>query len=369
MKYQYYIDESGNTGDLSKINFENYFVEQRVFGLACIGCPSESVFFESVLHLKKKHRIQGQELKSSEVYKKPRFAIDLINLMSKHRIPLFVELVDKYYFLVANMVDRLILPPAGAIDLEPGSMFVKSIIADYMAINMPLSLVQAYTQICRDPSYEAIRDLYQNLIDWAENSLSPPKDVAESIVTFARDSFSDFVEMDRALAMERSLPIPDKKSNGSLVWILPNLTSFTNIYARINRFSANKLEMVTIFHDEQLQFGDILANNKKFLESSAELNFPKLDNADYKYTEIADLKFINSKSSLGIQISDVLAGFLVRALQDKVWNCKTLHPDQEQAYKLLTLYDSGGLGVGINYVMPKEVLYFLGLNPRPNFTL
>ena len=41
---EYYIDESGNTGDLSTVKIDSYFVEQRMFALAAFGCTLDQDF-------------------------------------------------------------------------------------------------------------------------------------------------------------------------------------------------------------------------------------------------------------------------------------------------------------------------------------
>ncbi|KAH2824609.1 hypothetical protein KXW08_007872, partial [Aspergillus fumigatus] len=97
---EYYIDESGNTGDLSTVKIDSYFVEQRMFALAAFGCTLDQDFTDKLGALKKAHRIQSSELKSKQAYDKPRFIFDLLDLLETRRAPIFIELVDKHFFVV-----------------------------------------------------------------------------------------------------------------------------------------------------------------------------------------------------------------------------------------------------------------------------
>ena len=60
---EYYIDESGNTGDLSTVKIDAYFSEQRMFALAAFGGSVDEAFIGQFGNLKSAHRLQGPEVK------------------------------------------------------------------------------------------------------------------------------------------------------------------------------------------------------------------------------------------------------------------------------------------------------------------
>ena len=365
---EYYIDESGNTGDLSTVKIDSYFVEQRMFALAAFGCTLDQDFTDKLGALKKAHRIQSSELKSKQAYDKPRFIFDLLDLLETRRAPIFIEIVDKHFFVVVNIIERMVVPYVGECDTQPGALWMKGVMANYMALYAPPELAHAFAACCQSRDHAEIRELYKQIIRWAQGSGVPPTDVAAGIIRFARDSLKDFRKLPKAKAVERALPIPDKNPAGKLLWVLPNLTSFTNIYARINRFARKQVSGVTLFHDEQLQFGDILLHNKKLAEDLAQLGVKlPLQTADFEFSQAADLQFQRSHDSIGIQVADVLAGFIARYVQDAVWGGAPMHPDKVAIFRRLVATGDRSLGSGVNFVAPDNMIRFLGIEPRSNF--
>ena len=364
----YYIDESGNTGDLSTVKIDSYFTEQRMFALAAFGCTLDQDFNDKFGALKAAHRIQAPEIKSKQAYDRPRFIIDLLDLLETRDCPIFIEIVDKHFFVVMNIIERMVVPYVGKCDTQPKALWMKGVMANYMALYAPPELAHAFAECCQNRDHTEIRELYKRIIQWAQGSRVPPTDIAEGIVRFARDSLKDFRKLPKAKAVERALPIPDKNPAGKLLWVLPNLTSFTNIYARINRFARKQISGVTLFHDEQLQFGDILLHNKKLAEELAQLGMKlPLKAADFEFSQAADLQFLRSHDSIGIQIADVLAGFIARYVQDAVWGGALMHPDKVTIFNRLVATGDPGLGKGINFVAPDNMIRFLGIEPRSNF--
>lgn len=365
---EFYIDESGNTGDLSTVKVDSYFTEQRMFALAALGCTIDQDFNGKFDAIKASHRIQSPEIKSKQAYDRPRFIIDLLDLLGTRHCPIFIEIVDKHFFVVMNIIERMVVPYVGECDTQPNALWMKGVMANYMALYAPPELAHAFAECCQNRDHTEIRELYKRIIRWAQESRISPTDVAEGIIRFARDSLKDFRKLPKAKAVERALPIPDKNPAGKLLWVLPNLTSFTNIYARINRFARKQVSGVTLFHDEQLQFGDILLHNKKLAEDLVELGLKlPLKTADFEFSQAADLQFLRSHDSIGIQIADVLAGFIARYVQDAVWGGAPLHPDKVAIFNRLVATGNPSLGTGINFVAPDNMIRFLGIEPHPNF--
>jgi hypothetical protein len=365
---QYYIDESGNTGDLSTVKIDSYFIEQRMFALAAFGCTLDQQFGDKWEAAKTKHRIQATEVKSKQAYDKPRFVLDLLDLLDERDCPIFIEIVDKHFFVVVNIIERMVVPYVGECDAQPRALWMKGVMANYMALYAPPELALAFAECCQSRDHTAIRELYKRIILWAQRSRVPPTDVAEGIIRFARDSLKDFRKLPKAKAVERALPVPDKNPAGKLLWVLPNLTSFTNIYARINRFARKQVSGVTLFHDEQLQFGGILLHNKKLAEDLVQLGVKlPLKMADFEFSQAAKLQFLRSHDSIGIQVADVLAGFIARYVQDAVWGGAPMPPDKATIFSRLVASGDSIRGTGVNFVAPDNMIRFLGIEPRSNF--
>lgn len=365
---EYYIDESGNTGDLSTVKLASYFAEQRMFALAAFGCTLDQDFIDKFGALKTAHRIQAAELKSKWAYDKPRFVLDLIDMLETRHCPIFIEIVDKHFFVVMNIIERMVVPYVGECDIQPNALWMKGVMANYMAVYAPPQLAHSFAECCQNRDHTEIRKLYKAIIRWAQESRVPPTDIAEGIIRFARDSLKDFRKLSKPKAVEKALPIPDKSPSGKLFWVLPNLTSFTNIYARINRYTRKQVSGVTLFHDEQIQFGEVLLHNKKLAESLAQIGMKlPLKTADFEFSQAASLQFLRSHDSIGIQIADVLAGFIARYVQDVVWGSAPMHPDKVTIFTRLVEAGDYNLGTGINFVAPDNMIRFLGIEPRSNF--
>ena len=364
----YYIDESGNTGDLTTAGIETYGFEQRIFTLAAVGCDLDDAFMDRFKALRTAHRIQSPEVKSRQAYERPQFVSSLLDLLEESSCPIFIEAVDKHYFVIANIMDRIVVPYVGACDVQPRTLWMKGVMADHMAIYGPPELAQSFIACCQSRDYVEVRDFYKQIIRWAQTSRLPTEGVADAFVRFTRDSLKDFRKLPKAKAVERALPIPDTSPKGKLLWVLPNLTSFTHIYARINRFHEKQVSDVTLFHDEQLQFGDVLHQNKGLMEgfTTQDMKLP-LKTADFEFSASAKLEFLHSHDSIGIQIADVIAGFVARYIQNAVWGEMAMVADRKAIFNRVVTTGERERGTGVNIVAPESLLRFLGIIPRANY--
>ncbi|QCB55820.1 DUF3800 domain-containing protein [Sphingopyxis sp. PAMC25046] len=360
----YYLDESGNTGDLTTVTSEAYFTEQRMFALAALGCTLDDSFRAAFDALKTAHRVQSADVKAKQVYHKPRFLSALLELLEARGCPLFIEAVDKHYFVVMHIIERMVMPYVGDCDTSRKALWMKSVMADHMAVYAPPEIAHAFASCCQSRDHTEIRDLYKRIIAWGQQSRGPHPDVAAGIVRLTRDSLKDFRKLPKARAVERALPVPDTNPAGKLIWVLPNLSSFTHIYARINRFAQKRVAGITLFHDEQLQFGDILQQSKDMAEA-LNLKLPLIP-ADFEYQESADLRFLRSQDSIGIQIADILAGFVARYVEEAIWGETPMHPEKMAIFERLVTMGDQSLGTGINFVAPTSLVRMLGIVPQPN---
>ena len=137
--YRYYLDESGNTGDLIKDKFSLKFGGQSLFSLACVGIDDEEKLSLKINELREEYNIQD-ELKSTEIYKlNPNLYLDLVKYLTASSTPIFVELVDKKYCLIANLINSLIIPAYDQIDeTNNRSQLIRNHLADYMWHYLPI---------------------------------------------------------------------------------------------------------------------------------------------------------------------------------------------------------------------------------------
>lgn len=81
MTINYYLDESGHSGDLIKSGRALDFDGQPFFSLACVGVSDEVRLESEVARLRTKHQIESAELKSSSLTKKPSFIRDIVEFV------------------------------------------------------------------------------------------------------------------------------------------------------------------------------------------------------------------------------------------------------------------------------------------------
>jgi hypothetical protein len=136
--------------------------------------------------------------------------------------------------------------------------------------------------------------------------------------------------------------------------MLPNLTSFTNIYARINLYLRGNLSEVNIFHDEQAHFDEIITINKNLLEELNKANLNAIATAKYSFNSSASLKFSESHEHSSIQVADILAGMVMRYLQEKEEGIQS-SPEIISSYeKILSTYNPN-FGLGVNLVVTTQL--------------
>lgn len=358
----FYIDESGNTGDLALTNAALDFGGQAVFCLAAIGSDDESFLKKEIDALRRKHRVQAAELKLSKILKrKPQFALDVVKLLTNNSLPFFIEIVDKKYQLAVNINNNFFWPPYLDTPDTRDDVELKKATADYIYDEIPDAVIYAFVQCMNDPSNEKI-DAYFNLLHAAVSQGSGMfAEELPSVLEVSKDDFRIIIEEEGDKAYRRFLPLPDIGKRKQQVWMLPNFSSFTNIYARINLYLSGNLEGSRIFHDEQAHFDAIIADAKLQAESV------KIDSkrfmspySDYDFQQMADLSFETSSESTGIQVSDIIAGLSMR------WYQAHLQEESDtrfldEAIDLLLRHSDSKRGTGINIVgrplrMPNSVL-------------
>lgn len=349
----FYIDESGNTGDVSLLSNIPSFDEQRIFSLGCVGLKDEDEFEEQVNAIQEAHNINSRELKSSSLYKKkPEFILDVFMLLREQNIPIFLEIVDKKFLISSYIVDSLIIP-GHCFELEsPETNYIRNTFADYIYHSMPDDIFIGFIDLCKNPTLCNMEMLFNEFTEVLENA--GKNDVSKALLHSLNLSYDEFKELESEEGkgcIQLFLPIPDVGKKGKQVWMLPNLTSFTNIYARINQFLDGKLREVKIFHDHQMQFDDILAKAKNDVERLPKEKIGYVSrSANYKFIESANLCFKDSVKSTGVQVADLLAGFSMRYVNERM-SGNVISGTIVEAQRTLMCMNNERKGTGLNMVL------------------
>ncbi|NJM34388.1 MAG: DUF3800 domain-containing protein [Rhodomicrobium sp.] len=361
----FYLDESGNSGDAALPGVAFDFGDQQIFALACVGSADAAGLEVELTRLAVKHRIQSAELKSTNLTNKPGVAADIAAFLEAAQLPLFIEVVDKRFFIAAHMINHLIMPAVGDVDFSSEGQWLRNVFAEYLYREAPTAAFATFVAACGSPSNSSVETCFNAALGWLKQTPSQDE-VGMGLLHFANDSFNDFGSeaAERDKAFERYLPIPDEGLSGKRIWMLPSLTSLTNIYARINHYRDGAMAGVTLLHDEQLHFEAILHDAKATLERLAATNeAPRVRFADYAVIKGAELEFGQSRDHAGIQAADVLAGFVMRYVRDVLVGKMPADPCASETFHKIVGLGNPRRGLGVNFVMPTQNLLRLGVLP------
>lgn len=348
----YFIDESGHSGDLASAKALD-FANQPVFALACIGIVDEQGLADEMERLRMVHRCGPGELKS-DMARLPQFVSDLVTYLETRDCPIFIELVDKRFFIAIHIVNHLL---CGGLGLERVPMPERNAVAEFLTDGPSDPILLDYIAACRAPSIEAIRALLDRLWVWLDASDEDVARVAQVLTMEARDRLNLGES-----PLEDFLPLADRTETDRMVWMLPNLTCLTNIYGRINLSRPEGVSDITLIHDEQLQYGGILAAAKTLMEDLARQgNAPPALFADYDLSDAAELRFVASTSDICLQAADLLAGCAMRFARDAAMKRRKLNPKLREAFFALLGLTDETQGRGVNLVFTDAALEKMGV--------
>ncbi|MEP3948105.1 DUF3800 domain-containing protein [Ascidiaceihabitans sp.] len=352
----FYLDESGNTGDVTLSAPDFTFSDQPFFVLSCVGVSDEQSLAIELMRLKQKHKIQGPELKFRSVSSKPKFMLDLLSVLKSQSCPIFIEATNKRYTLLIHMIECLIVPPISPSDFGPEATYIKNIFSDWMWENVDDQTLNEFCIACNQRSKSSVIGAFEAL----ENLINrrPANDITAGILRFLKDTKVNFLNesgQEESNTM-RLLPIPDTLRSGKLAQILPHVPSLLHIYGRLNRHFSGELSSVILFHDEQLQFDRALREGMALAESEVGNGLPTQPLADFKFHERANLQFQPSHQSAGIQVADMLAGMVNFGLQEiSKSHSSNLPTSWRQVFHFLFAEFSSRESEGVNVVAASKV--------------
>lgn len=361
--YKYYLDECGNTGDLIKPDFSLSFGGQPLFSLSCVGVDDEIKMFDKLSALKLKYGIEN-ELKSTEIYSfKPGFFLELVKYLVEEKVPIFVELVDKKFCVIANLINSLIIPFYSHIDETDGNnQYARNHLADYMWHKLPVRYLELFNNVCIQRESAGVIDFLHELKSFFESSscdMFEKNDISD-LIAVSIDEFLSFChDYGEDAAVKKYLPLPDvlnkskRKSKIKIINILPHVHSFFNIIGRLNKYHLGDMADVVLNHDEQQEFDSILNKSKEHIvEQEISKNLPPTPYSDLDVKTDFELNFIKSEFSVGVQVADLIAGFYVRFINDVFYEKKQVESVYIHAFNVLVKYQNPSLPLGVNLVLP-----------------
>lgn len=361
MTLSFFFDESGHSGDLVSSGVAYDFLDQPFFVLAALGIEDEAPLAQKVDAMRIRYRIPAGELKSRSLQSQPAFVAELLSEVLDAGLPLFIEVVDKRYFICMNLVNHQLLPPVMGFSEGPQLHFLKNVAVDFLYDEVSEHVLNQFVEACLSPSDHSLMSLFGSLMLFSAGMSTAPQnqDIHEGVHHMVVDAAMEYGEMRKAdpTAYLRFLPSPDLNKHSKQVWMLPNLSSFTNIYARINLFRGQQLAGVRLVHDQQFEVEEILRDAKRTAEWIKDSGFEAFTpSADYMFHEQASLEFAASHESIGIQAADVIAGTVMRFYRDRQRNPEKIHPDINKAMSELLQRSDASTAFGLNQVVPRRFM-------------
>jgi len=355
----YYIDESGTTGDLITRKFDLNFAKQPIFTHACIGLTEHENEELTILvnRLKKKYDIdEEEELKSQDLYfQNPEFMMEIISHIEFRKIPLMCEVMDKKYLIANNIVNHYILAETGDDEFTIKSVIkMKNIIADYLTHNLPQECYEGFYNLCKKPSEKLLLALFDMMLAHFQDDETSQSYFIHHMMS---DRKSQYFEIKEKLGFEECIklfhPIPDFDSNNKTLAMLPNVFSFYYMIARLNKAHSGNLSNVNLIHDTQVEFSETLRNCFKDLKNNNVNDYSYDDRADYNLITFPTLDFKDSKSTIGIQVADIIAGFLNRFINGFLYKEVKINEEYFWMMNYLISHNRNYQNsFGVNFVLP-----------------
>lgn len=317
-----YIDESGNTGDLVSEKLNASFLRQNIFTLAGIQIEEKVAdkFSKNILpQMKAKYNIQGEELKSNEAFKRPRFILDILGYL-RNDINLYLEVLDKKFYICNSIVRHQIIhrdltKVNNGIDVLPEFKQVYTdLLVRYLEDKDFLILFKCYAE----KNDDTLKEIFSILKNFAKRYEEHEKDgelfraLLNDIISSEDDYNQNYYKRSPNDLIKSFLFEGDQNKYNKTIALLPHINCLTNIIARVNSFNNRNIKNIKFIHDEQPQFGTILEANVKSMYKP-NVDCLEVVGADYNLESKPNITF-DSKSHnvIGIQIADVIAGFQMR---------------------------------------------------------
>lgn len=349
-----YIDESGHSGDIINSGSSYDFKGQPFFALAGVGLGDDHDWEDRLGQLRTRHRVPEGELKSKSLTSKPRFSADVLNALLDEQLPLFVEVVDKHYFICTNITSFRLFPACLGYQESPQLNAVRNAVADFLYFYAPQQVLDSFVASCITSDEPSLLASFAELRSMTEkryqgDAVQVAKDMAHMVET--AETVYQELRTKEGKPWLRFLPPPDHNKHAKQVWMLPNLTSFTNIYARVNRYYGRHLGKVRLVHDQQLEVEPILRQGKALAEQLGRtMNLPYTPHSDYRFKEMASIDFAQSHEAIGVQLADIVAGTSMRYFRDMAAGTQ-ISPELHEAMMRFISEGDERTGYGVNQVV------------------
>jgi hypothetical protein len=350
-----FLDESGNSGEAIPGENSN-FSGQPFFVLSGVGIFENEIdkLEEFVGGLKKKYHIQSEEIKGKRLYEKAGLILELADYLFVQQYPLFIELMDKKYYLCIQIVHAFIFGYLK--DTSRSSIVFRKRLIEYVYSKLPDELFVSFCTACQEYTRESFEHMRLCFKIFFQDGQSIEKHLLLSGLTHTGELYKKLLldhKLDRE-AFTYFLPLPDYNMKNRSISLLPHINAFSNIFFRAAKYGEwHRILDLAFIHDEQVYFDKIINDNFELIKS---ISFEGIPNPDpsrlsLEVGSISSLVFQNSKTAIMIQVSDIISSAVRKA-----WTDFTENKDLSVQYKRLFQeyifpYEQIHKSLGINFVV------------------
>ncbi|MBS6739001.1 MAG: DUF3800 domain-containing protein [Enterobacteriaceae bacterium] len=358
----YYIDESGTTGDLINKKIDLFFSNQPIFTHACLGMDidEEEIITKLINEVKNIHNLPDKELKCEDLYfKKPEVILDIAKIIKRQRLPLVCEVMDKKYDIAISIVNHIIIPTTVHDNIHESRDYIQKI-GDLISRFAEDFCFKQFFTLCSKPCESNLLktfELFYDLFKRRKSLLNDDGEILE-LIKERRNEYFNLKNIHGEECLKWFYPIPDYDTFDNKVALLPNVHSFYHILARLNKYHCGEIKEATIYHDTQKEYSKTLIFCcENIIENNTIQNKNTDPRSDYNITDKINLEFIDSKTSCGIQLADIIAGFLNRFINGRVYKNKSVLPIYDEIFTLMTSLNRLPFPspLGVNFVLPVTI--------------
>ncbi|MEI7189561.1 DUF3800 domain-containing protein [Dickeya dianthicola] len=357
----YYLDESGSTGDLVSKKLSLDFSNQPIFSHACIGFDNKErcAFREYALSLKKEFLLEG-ELKSQDIYFEiPEFILKISEYMKVNRVAFFCEVMDKRYNIAVSIVTHQIIP-ANDSERDGKNQYIRNILADYLSRFGTQEVFENFMKLCLKPSEVNLLNSFDALRRFFLNKPSELPD-DDFTILMIDETIDDYHITKKRFGVTQAIsyfmPIPDFDNNNNVISLTPHVHCFYNIIGRLNKYHLRNIGDITLHHDIQNEFSSsLLFCFEKLKTMSLDEFHYTIPNADFVLTQQPDLLFEDSEDCIEIQACDLLAGFINRFINGVFYKKIDIDDIYLKIFNNVIYYNRFPMSpLGTNFVLPLSI--------------
>jgi hypothetical protein len=343
MQVNVFVDESGNTGQALVQKGKPIFGDQPFFCLVGVILPNNSKEIQDdIKKISKKYNINLNELKASRIpAKKQQFFVDYFELLESYNIPVFIELMDKKYYVALNILDSLIIPTS---ELPKGSerdailFSAKRNLVNRLYQILSRSTYEEFSSLCIDVNEKNFNSTLSSIANDIVSKRNPELDTLLMHLMKTHNSIKSIYtnSPNEDNLIQNYLPLPDKGTKSGL-YLMPHVSCLLNLIPRFQYYANLKsASSISIIHDEQAYYDDTLKNTLKEIceqtekgkdtlkiVSEAILLSKNMDGYEMGFNQpnlafntdannIA-ITFHSSNHNIEIQMADLVAGFMTKS--------------------------------------------------------